>query len=697
MSEYTITSATDALADATFASLGIVSHDMEKSSQALDIVMLRQIPSSWTNNPILSYAAQVTIKRDTIPIFVGTCITDPRTAVAASHSISYKIVGPWYWLDETEYCQMHKRWNGTALADVRLSKVILNQSTTGTRLNSGEQIEDVIDYCIAQGCPIAKGTIAPAVQIPWEQAGPIKSSEVIRRMLKWSPECTAWWDYTPASGHPVLHVTARDAMPTTSVDLSAYRSTQSGIRPRYDLQRPGVEIIYERTTTIGDQTYLSTETDTAGDHTNKSALRATIDLAGSIGGSAQYEKVKTSDFPTAGDPVDFDWINKAWWKARVPALAAYANADLWIHDPIIEVEKDEDGDPLYPISQLPRILEEGQITPWMATGGIKAAKVTISVSVNSIERNPANGIVKKVANRIQTLTVVGTNATTRTYSRIELGSYIETVPTGIAAALYASLSILQYDGSITYIGADPDLSYRPGQKFNILNGRPEWATMDAIIQRVALSTADGSTTITFGPARHLSPDDMVALLKRIRTRNLVTGHISRRTGLAGDNGAIGGGLAPRNEAAAEGGEPKRTVHRRYPATGTYAAQIDIDEAAIIKTDETEPTDIDIKPRETLVAEINEAGEIEYRTRQMLVSEPYGDPVDDDEGGGGGGGDDEDDGPCDQNTHPGDSDFGGGDDGDYDDSHPGDGDFDEDDDYSGTHPGDNDCYTTHDYT
>lgn len=622
---YTITSSApgDSLSDATLAAAGIADAQISYANQAQDTLRLIQSPSSWTGAALITQGATVTLKSGSTVVFVGVCLSDPRDAVAQNHQIAYEIAGPWYWLDEIEYRQTHKRWTGAALESVEMSTVILNQAADGARSTSGEQITAALQYAIDEGAPIAIGTITPAVEIPWEQASEIKCSEVIRRMLKWSPNCVAYWDYTTTDGEtppaslPTLHCIPSSAMSAVSVDLAAYTTTRATVRPRYDLQRPGVALQYDRTVTSGGATYYQVETDTAGDHTDIRALTATIPLSGSIGGSAQYQEILTSDFPVSGDPAVHDFLSKAWWKSRVPALAAIADADLVLHDSVVAIEEDDEGDPLYVIADLPRVLEQGQITPWMEAGGFKSAGVTITVQADMIERDAGGAVVNEIKNKLLTLTVTGTDAISKTYSRIELGSYIEDVPAGVAAALYASISILHYDGSLTIVGADPSFIYRPGQKFNIANGLAAWASMNAIIQTAQIDLATGSATIAFGPPKHLSPDDMVALLKRIRTRTLATQQVSRHTGLAGDDAALGGGRGPRNEAAAEGGEPVRSV---YTSEGTDTRKIDIDPSAV--TDAV--GDLVLKPRECLIVESDGSTGFQLKTRSVMASTSYGD-------------------------------------------------------------------------
>jgi len=631
----TITSSVeaDALTDATLASAGIDAYSIQLVNQSQDTCTLVQIPTSWTGTPIITQGATVTIKEEGTVVFVGICLNDPRNAVAAAHAIAYQIAGPWYWLDQIEYRQRHQRWTGSALELVYLPQCTLNQAENGASIATGAQIAAAIDYAIAQGAHIAKGTIAAGIAIPWESAGPVTCADVIRRMLAWTPDHVAWWNYAPESGYPVINVTPRASMSAATVDLADYTATKAAVRPRYDLQVPGVEIIFNITSDVDGVTYLSTQTETAGTHADPRALRAVIELAGSVGSTAQFQEIVISSFPVAGSPAAYNWLDKAWWKLRNPALAAYADADITLHDPVVAVELDGDGDPLYSIGDLPRILEEGTVTPWMEAGGIKSAGVTITVKLDANERDAIGQIVRKVADRVLTLRVTGTNALTRRYSRSEFDITVESIPAGLAAALYASFSPLTYDGDITLVAATAAAGYRPGQTLNIANGRAAWATMAAVIQTVTRNAADGSCAIVFGPAKHLGVDDLSRLARRIRQRKIPFSYIPRQTGIAGDDAALAGGRGAKNEPSAEAGKPVFALYEApYDPENppAYTTSIKIDPAAIVPSDAaTRETPVVIQPREVKVAVMASDTEGSIQRVQILTSAPYDQPGEED--------------------------------------------------------------------
>ncbi|MDD2763494.1 MAG: hypothetical protein PHE83_05910 [Opitutaceae bacterium] len=81
----------------------------------------------------------------------------------------------------------------------------------------------------------------------------------------------------------------------------------------------------------------------------------------------------------------------------------------------------------------------------------------------------------------------------------------------LAGAYFASLQQVFFDGSITLKAFDCPGGLHPGMKVNLLNGRADWATAEAIIQEISEDLLLGVTTIIFGLPSPLSGADFVAL------------------------------------------------------------------------------------------------------------------------------------------------------------------------------------------
>lgn len=85
----------------------------------------------------------------------------------------------------------------------------------------------------------------------------------------------------------------------------------------------------------------------------------------------------------------------------------------------------------------------------------------------------------------------------------------ELAPSGLAAAYYASLSTLNYDGSITLHEVECTGALTLGNVLNVSNGRAAWATMKALLQIVKYDLKTGETECDIGFPDHLSPQSFI--------------------------------------------------------------------------------------------------------------------------------------------------------------------------------------------
>lgn len=94
-----------------------------------------------------------------------------------------------------------------------------------------------------------------------------------------------------------------------------------------------------------------------------------------------------------------------------------------------------------------------------------------------------------------------------------VGPSAEEPPVGLAAQFYSSLSTLQWQGTVTLNESNPSGAWRPGKVINLLGGRSPWATMNALIQVVEEDLTTGETSVEFGPASQLGPQDYLELIR----------------------------------------------------------------------------------------------------------------------------------------------------------------------------------------
>ena len=540
---------------AAASTLGVSGLAIAYANQTPDRATFTAPAAAIDSSPLFAYKEALVIARGATVFFRGIVLSIPAQGSAAAESVSYEAVGPWWHLEHCIYQQKWKSYDTSLgeLTDRDKSRVILCQDADGDRITTGAQILDALNVAIAAGAPISVGTIDADLQIPWEEALDISCAEVIRRMLRLSPDCVCWFDYS--SGGAVFHCRRRANLSAVTLSLAGAAGVQDvSITPRYDLQIPGIIIRYEKTHKVGSATYATLEEDTAGDTAQLDTLITTVELSGHSG-QLLTQKIVTSDWGGLTD--------KPFWKANLPWLEAIADADFTVSSATRDTE-------------LPRYLTEGNIPDWSTKD---AEEDTLTAKIDYTVRDPAGNAVEVKRGREVTVTKTSTNASTGTLRRYEEESAEEPTPVGLAAAIYAAVSTLQYDGALTLVESECTRPLSVGNRLHLSGALTAWATMGAIVQRCRLDIDVGTTQIEFGPPAHLGVDDLLTLLRALRSRKVAYSAPERVSGEPADNQRAVplGGPAPRNEAGAGGGETTRLVVQGYTGGGTdLTAQIDLD-------------------------------------------------------------------------------------------------------------------------
>lgn len=518
----------------TFANLALGKLARSRYSQRADLVTFEAPVTSFLSDSIINYGDTVSINKDRAQWFYGRCISIPRQGSGTAERITYHVAGPWWHMEAIVYQQYWAIYTGSSLLATYKSRVVLGQNTSGTAVTTGAQLTDIINYAIAMGAPITLGTIEPSMYVPYEEQTDISCAEAIVALLRWHPDCVAWFDYTTAK--PTLHITAKATMTATTLDAVAGSPVQSiAITPRYDLQVPGVKIMFEKTAEVDGVVYDSLTTQSAGDPTQIGSLISTIRLGGSVS-THLNQAIATGTYPATT-------TDKAWWKAMVPSLSAYADADITISN----VTRDGDGYPAAAGSELegdpfPRYLlpsTGGEIQDWMADQSIWYEEETITADLALTVRDGNNNVCTVHSEKPLVLILISTNATTRTYQTT--GSYDagESAPSNMATSIYNAWAQLQFDGQIVLKESECCGAYFPGRSLKITNGITAWETMAAMIVGVDEDIDAGLTTITIGPCQWLGAGDILTLFQRLRTRKPSTSYPGRTTGHAGDTyGAV---------------------------------------------------------------------------------------------------------------------------------------------------------------
>lgn len=515
--------------DQSFGALGLSDLRLVRVSRASDVCSF-QAPGNLLATGLLAFGATAIIKRDGVPWFHGRVVSLPRQGSARGESIGYELRGPWHWLENIVYQQPWRRATGPVeegqdeppMDDIDESRLILGQDISGARVSTAAEIAAILDYAMDAGAPLQYAAIGADAQPPFDEAVDVSCAEAIQRMLAWTPDAVTWFDYTTTP--PTLHIGRRAGATEVSLPIPGYIASVD-ITPREDLRVPGVILKYEREMEDNGRRWKSVVTDVAGDPDEKSfgALVATIQLmGGSRTDQMSYTPIEQKIRTRTIAHTDLDW-----WKDHIPWLRGGTGAGQ-IKSGTLSLVGYSSPNEFYP-----RELLSGTIQPWMdklvSDGeftGIFAYELVAGTRVSWHEIP---------------ITITTTDAVTKTYlmsSDMSSSSDVvepEDVPTGLAAALYASLGVLHYDGQIVLTEPECSGSILPGMVLNITGGLSEWATMRALVQSVEHRIDAAQTYIRVGPPDHLGPQDLVSLMRANRQRRTsvsANAHWDRNTGKA---------------------------------------------------------------------------------------------------------------------------------------------------------------------
>ncbi len=442
--------------------------------------------------PVWPFGTAVTVLRRTggTPeiLFQGKIVSARGDGTPTSEKIAYTAADAWWDLEREIYCQTRKIANAEGtLSDAIYARALLCQADDGTRLTAAAMCEALTDYAASLGIALQSGTFDAPVTPPWDEIIDKTVAEVILRTLLWQPDAVPWIDHSTVP--PTLNVTRRGSMTATAVALTAL--SQCHVRAYPELQISGCVVTFEfsnaRGRTVAEQT--------AGDPDALGCARMTIPLEHESGQPGPSQEIKTVALG--------DYTEVAWWQKMFPWLPSDAQLDDFLVTPV-----QPDG--------FTNILTAGVITGWMQDElGLDAGSFTVECNVVEMSVD-GRTYTKKALSRTFTLT----NAHSKNYIGRYEPSWSEAPPAGLAAAFYAAAGALQYGGNIAF-SEEECVAGRAllGRVVNVTGGLTAWATMRAAVVAVDEDFDAGTTDVELGPAAHLSPQDMTALIRASRWRS----------------------------------------------------------------------------------------------------------------------------------------------------------------------------------
>ncbi len=593
----------------TCASMGVSRPRLKLRANGVD-ELLFSVDGNFLANDAFSYGATLylacgvtTNGSTTYTIrFIGRVNTIPRQATDRSESMQYQIYGGWWWLDQIAYGQTWQvlRESDHELINTTLPRVVLGQSDAGTSRTMGQEIASAIDWAIARGAPIAKGTIDTLATCPYSEHTNITVADVIRQAIRLQPDSVCYFDY--ATGTPVFHCRAASSL--TPVNIAALQADMDSISmtPRYDLQLPGITINYEITTTVDGQTWKSVSTDTAGTTSDARSASVIYPMSG-----AQIETA-TQAITVEAYPVDT--TSKTFWRAQLPWLADIADADLAIANVTRSGTQD-----------LGNCLLTGQIVSWM---GVASEEETWEAEISYVSKT-SGAVDSSVDSRKVSVRLLSCGGTSKTYRTTLSYAAAETPPTGLAAALYASWGRLHWDGQFRLTEAEVSFQIQPRNLCNITGGLSAWTTMAALVPEVEYDLEGGASIVSTGTFGRLQADTLVAFWRGINNRKYSSNRVNRTDASASSRvvvGASGGRVL--NSLDGDPGRPRRTVLRAVSGE-SITQQIDLDPASVAHASAGNRTTRVLQPRELLIP-YQSGVNIVAKLCQVVASELYGSEV-----------------------------------------------------------------------
>jgi len=625
---WTLKRASDSL-EQTLATWGISSARFVRRTQRSDTLEIRLDGAAFDGAELFAYGSTITLKRNGAIYFVGLATKTPRMARPSVEGVGYTFEGPWWYLEHIVYQQDWKFLNvgGSNLAAV--SNLVLAQANDGTLITTGAQIADAVSEAVGASAALQIGTNDCAMQVPPEAGRDLNCAEVIRRMLRWHPDCVAWFDYSTTP--PTLKIRQRANLTAHSFSIAGAPHSSTDIAARPDLQPPVVVLKYQILNQDDgiDQSFVSIDKYPGGpSELQPGAVVMTIDLQGT---RSQYVKQYIKTEAIAATDVN-------WWKERLPWLkdsnitnVAYVASSASLAAMDADGGVDSGSDPGSASSSSGTVYDnlilEGEIPEWL-TDHAQLALVQAKLTYDIKRGNDANGhaVVEHRGPEVVMVKVMSTDLATDWYKQLTAVYIGDPQPTGLAQAYYTALATLQYEGSfeITEQECGTTATSFLGQVLNLTGGLAAWSTMNALIFEATEDLATGHTRLRFGPAHYLSPKDWVDLnrINRQRQQGDLFGKVN---GLVTLGSTPLGGTGKHNHAgSASKAPPSHDVWVGTPAggnPGTYKISMlhtQIDSAAAPQV----PSNLTGQWRAINVCVSDGSGGTVQKTVLALTTEPF---------------------------------------------------------------------------
>ena len=433
-------------------------------------------------------------------------------------------------LEQIVYQQNIMAYSNGILAVRKTSRVVLGKTKAGAKISLAKQAKDIIDYAAGLGADLRAGTIDIDADMVFDECRDISCAEALCRVLKWSPSCRLFFDYS-GTGAPTVNIIKRSSLENVSVETHGGLVKKYSAKSRDDLSVNAVSIKYERESSVGGDTYLEFFEDNYPQNaaTEKKAIVMNVELAGAKS-AIESTTIKTQTIRPE---------SKQWWKDHVAFLADIDDFEIG--------EYSREGTLGYE-------LVEGCISPSV---NCRYERDTVKAQINYIDEF-GSGISKNFAVKMLT-----TSAQTGTYTRRTLSQTTEPVPTGLAKAVYAAASPILYDGYVQIIGGKSGDFFGKCLSLKV-KGTP--ITAPTPVYATEENLGEDTLIVKFGPSKHLYPDNIVELFRINRCRKTSTLTLDSNSGKISASTSVSISAVPETQAAEISAQYSRMVIKNQDNT-----------------------------------------------------------------------------------------------------------------------------------
>lgn len=443
---------------------------------------------------LFEFQDEIIIRCDAVVVFRGEIMSRPRSVAGMREGMGYVAADCLWAMAETSYQQT---WTGGGLQ----GRVVMFSTLEGASLSAAEMLEDIVTYA-AEECGIAV-QFGSAVDVT---IGPMSYDvreltilQALQLVANWSPDVTTRMDYTtePPTIHFVKWVNA--PVKTLAVEDAV---NKLDIKPLHAMQTTAVVIRYVTRDVVDGVVVPSVSADVyppGATGKERRAVVLNVDLAGTTKQSQELETINIS--------AEAVW----WWKRHVG----------WLHevtDLVITDGEIKEPDPTGASEDAPAThgwvneIVSGAVPGWLVeeVGAPLSGTVRVSAKASyTFEGKPQTNVPLMM--NVQATSLAG-----GVYWH-EDRSGVESVPAGVAQAYYEATSRLLWDGMYSREEEEITLpTVVPGDVLNLSGPNAAalgWDTMDAQVQATELDVQTGTSSFTFGPARHLGLSDIVSRFK----------------------------------------------------------------------------------------------------------------------------------------------------------------------------------------